>query len=91
MINIEHSAAGICFYGFPYHIPISFWDAQTSWLGVRSVRWDLLPSRFIGREGSLGQHGMPFPFNGQSASGRAILPFNGIYAFSIEVSPSSYL
>ena len=55
-------------------------------VGSPQRRWDLLPSRFIGREGALGQQGMPFSFKGLLASGREILPLSGIYAFSMEVS-----
>jgi len=65
---------------------------QTNFIvGRPQRRWDLLPSRFIGREGSLGQQGIPFSFKGQSASGREILPLSGIYAFSMDVSSSRYL
>lgn len=47
-------------------------------VGSPQRRWDLLPSRFIGRDGSLGQQGTPSLFSGQSDSGREILPLRGM-------------
>ena len=55
-------------------------------VGNPQRRCDLLPSRFIGREGSFGQQGMPFSFKGQSLSGSEILPLSGIQALSKEAS-----
>lgn len=50
-------------------------------VGSPKRKLDLLPSRFIGREGFFEQQGMPFSFKGQSISGRETLPLSGIYAF----------
>ena len=47
-------------------------------VGSPQRRWDLLPSRLIGRDESLGQQGTPSLFSGQSDSGREILPLRGM-------------
>ena len=101
-INIKHPPAGgfrtevfAVVYMSAFLVALSYSHfilGQTNFIvGRPQRRWDLLPSRFIGREGSLGQQGIPFSFKGQSASGREILPLSGIYAFSMDVSSSRYL
>lgn len=89
-INIKHPAAGgDSVQGFsqwqtrlllPVVLSYShFIFGHTNFMvGSPQRRWDLLPSRFIGRDGSLGQQGTPSLFSGQSDSGREILPLRGM-------------
>ena len=88
-INIKHPAAGDSVQGFsqwqtrlllPVVLSYShFIFGHTNFMvGSPQRRWDLLPSRFIGRDGSLGQQGTPSLFSGQSDPGREILPLRGM-------------
>lgn len=45
----------------------------------------------MGSARSFGQYGMLYSFRGQSVSGRDILPFKGMYVFSLGVSWRRYL
>ena len=56
-------------------------------VGVLLFKWDLLPSRFMGRAGSCGQQGIPFSLMVQPIPSMERVTLRGIKALWNLISP----
>jgi len=99
-INIKHPPAGgfrtevfavVYMSAFLVALSYSHFILRHTMVGRTQRRCDLPTSYFITRAGLFGQQRRPSWFRVQSASGKAILLFRGMYAFSMEVSWRRYL